>query len=171
MAWCRRKPAVGLMSHPDRGSQYASQPFQHQLRAYGMICSMRRKGDCWDHAPTESWFNSFKNEHVHGLRCDTRAAITAASFEYIEVCYNRTRGHSTLGYQSPRQFLEDWRVAQHDENRSICSKHPIRRKSRACQTNCPHHHWKSSEKSRLLNGMRSNGSRMSRGHFKTSEQE
>ena len=116
MAWFRRKPAVGLMHHSDRGSQYASQPFQHKLREYGMICSMSRKGNCWDHAPTESWFNSFKNERVHGIRYDTRAAMTAASFEYIEVFYNRTRRHSTLGYQSPMQFLDEWRLAQHEEN-------------------------------------------------------
>jgi len=97
MAWFRRKPAVGLMHHSDRGSQYASQPFQHQLREYGMICSMSRKGNCWDTAPTESWFNSLKNERVHGLRYDTRAAMTAASFEYIEVFYNRMRRHSDAG--------------------------------------------------------------------------
>ena len=101
MAWFRRKPAVGLMHHSDRGSQYASQPFQHQLREYGMVCSMSRKGNCWDNAPTESWFNSFKNERIHGIRYDTRAAMTAASLEYIEVFYNRTRRHSMLGYRSP----------------------------------------------------------------------
>ena len=115
-AWFRRKPAVGLMHHSDRGSQYASQPFQHKLREYGMICSMSRKGNCWDHAPTESWFNRFKNERVHGIRDDTRAAMTAASVEYIEVFYNRTRRHSTLGYQSPMPCLDEWRLAQHEEN-------------------------------------------------------
>jgi transposase InsO family protein len=116
MAWFRRKPAVGLLQHSDRGSQYASQPFQDKLKAYGMVCSMSRKGNCWDNAPTESWFNSFKNERVHGLRYDTRAAMTAASFEYIEGFYNRTRRHSTLGYQSPMPCLEDWRLAQHVEH-------------------------------------------------------
>jgi transposase InsO family protein len=55
----------------------------------GMICSMSRKGNCWDNAPTESWFNSFKNERVHGLRYETRAKITAMTFEYIEVLYNQ----------------------------------------------------------------------------------
>ena len=116
MAWFRRKPAGGLIHHSDRGSQYASQPFQHKLREYGMICSMSRKGNCWDNAPTESWFNSFKNERVHGLRYATRAAMTAASFEYIEVFYNRTRRHSTLGYRSPMQFLDEWPLAQHEKN-------------------------------------------------------
>jgi len=29
-------------------------------------------------------------------------------FEYIEVFYNRKRRHSTLGYQSPIQYLRQW---------------------------------------------------------------
>jgi putative transposase len=116
MAWFRRKPAVGLMHHSDRGSQYASQPFQHTLKVYGMKGSMSRTGNCWDNAPTESWVNGVNHERVHGLRYATRAAMTAASFEYSEVFDNRTRRHSTLGYKSPMQFLEEWRLAQHDEH-------------------------------------------------------
>ena len=115
-AWCRRKPAGGLRHHSDRGSQYASHAVQNELKAYGMVCSMSRKGNCWDNAPTESWFNSFNNERVQGRRDATRAAMTAASVEYIEVFYNRTRRHSTLDSQSPRKFLEDWRLTQHEEN-------------------------------------------------------
>ena len=80
-----------------------------------MTCSMSRKGNCSDNAPTESWFNSFKNERVHGVGFATRAEMTAASFEYIEAFYNRKRLHSTLGYKSPVQFLNDWISAQHEE--------------------------------------------------------
>jgi len=108
MAWFRKRPAAGLMHHSDRGSQYASHAFQAKLKEYGMVCSMSRKGNCWDNAPTESWFNSFKNERVHGVRYATHAQIRAAAFEYIEVFYNRKRQHSTLGYKSPVQFLETW---------------------------------------------------------------
>ena len=68
MAWFRRRPAPGLIVHSDRGSQYCSQEFQAALRAYGMKSSMSRKADCWDNAPTESFFNSLKNERVHGTR-------------------------------------------------------------------------------------------------------
>lgn len=46
--------AVELMHHLDRGSQYASQPFQNKLKIYSMKGSMSRKGNCWDNAPTES---------------------------------------------------------------------------------------------------------------------
>lgn len=77
---------------------------------------MSRKGNCWDDAPTESWFNSFKNERVPGLRYATRVAMTAASLEYIEVFYSRPQRHLTLGYRSPMQFLEEWRLAQHEKN-------------------------------------------------------
>ena len=68
MARFRKRPAAGLMHHSDRGSQYASHAFQGKLKAYGMTCSMSRKGNCWDNAATESWFNNFKNERVHGVR-------------------------------------------------------------------------------------------------------
>jgi putative transposase len=74
-----------------------------------------RKGNCWDNAPAESWFNSFKNEWVHGLRSETHAEMIALSFEYIEVFYNRKRLHSTLGYKSPIKFLDDWLIAQRKE--------------------------------------------------------
>jgi putative transposase len=115
MAWFRRRPAPGLMHHSDRGSQYASHAFQDKLKEYGMVCSMSRKGNCWDNAPTESWFNSFKNERYHGIRYATHADMKAASFEYIEVFYNRKRQHSTLGYLSPIQFMEHWLIEQQRE--------------------------------------------------------
>jgi transposase InsO family protein len=115
MAWFRRKPAPGVLHHSDRGSQYASHAFQDKLTEYGMTCSMSRKGNCWDNAPTESWFNSFKNERVHGFGFATREDMKATAFEYIEVFYNRKRLHSTLGYKSPTQFMNDWMTTQQME--------------------------------------------------------
>ena len=87
MAWFRKRPTAGLMYHSDRGTQYASHAFQDKLTEYGMICSMSRKETCWDNAPTESWFNSFKNEWVHGIRFATHTDMKATSFEYIEAFY------------------------------------------------------------------------------------
>ena len=127
MAWFCKRPAAGLMHHSDRGSQYASHAFQDKLKDYGMVCSMSRKGNCWDNAPTESWFNSFKNERVHGNRFGSHADMKAASFEYIEVFYNRKRQHSTIGYKSPIQFLEHW------------LSHQIPEKLIACLSGCHRH--------------------------------
>ena len=105
----------GLIHHSDRGVQYASAAFQARLTEYGMTCSMSRKGNCWDNAPTESFFNSLKNERVHGRRYRTRDEVRADVFEYIEVFFNRSRRHSTLGYISPLRFLEQWRENEQKE--------------------------------------------------------
>jgi len=106
MAWFRRKPDAGVLFHSDRSSQYASHAVRTLLTEYGMIASMSRKGNCWDNAPTESFFNSLKNERVYGTRYATREQAQDDLFEYIEVFYNRTRRHSSLGYLSPIQFLD-----------------------------------------------------------------
>jgi putative transposase len=73
---------------------------------------MSRKGNCWDNAPAESFFNSLKNERVHGIRYSTRDEARTDLFDYIEVFYNRKRMHSTLGYVSPTKFLEAWARGQ-----------------------------------------------------------
>jgi putative transposase len=116
MAWFRRRPGPGLIHHSDRGSQYASHAFQARLAEYGMVCSMSRKGNCWDNAPSESFFNSLKNERVHGTRYPTREAAIADLFDYIEVFYNRRRRHSTLDGKSPIQFLQHCASTQHEQN-------------------------------------------------------
>jgi putative transposase len=63
-------------------------------------------------APTESFFNSLKNERVHGTRYATREEAKADIFEYIEVFYNRKRLHSTLGYVAPQTYLQNWISSQ-----------------------------------------------------------
>ncbi len=108
MAWYRRKPGWGLVHHSDRGSQYASQTFQAKLQEFGMVCSMSRKGNCWDNAVAESFFNSLKNERVHGQHYDMRDHAKADLFDYIEAFYNRSRRHSTLGGKSPAWTYEAW---------------------------------------------------------------
>ena len=67
-------------------------------------------------APTESFFNSLKNERVHERRYATHADAIADLFEYVEVFYNRSRRHSTLGQVSPTQFMQDWITTQQEKN-------------------------------------------------------
>lgn len=108
MAWLRRRPPPGTMFHSDRGSQYCSRAFRRQLAAYGMVASMSRKGNCWDNAPSESFFNSLKNKRVYGTHYATRVAARTDVFDYIEVFYNRSRRHSALGGISPMSFHAQW---------------------------------------------------------------
>lgn len=54
--------------------------FQDELKAYGMVCSMRRKRNCWDNAPVESWFSSLKSERVHGIFYATHSDMKGSGF-------------------------------------------------------------------------------------------
>ena len=101
MALKTRCPEPGLLHHSDRGVQYASAEYQSQLRTHGMICSMSRKGDCWDNAVAESFFSTLKAELVHRTDYVSRSQAQASVFEYIEAFYNRRRRHSALGFTSP----------------------------------------------------------------------
>jgi transposase InsO family protein len=60
MALARRRPRQGLLHHSDRGSQYASGDYQRVLEQHGIVCSMRRRGNCWDNAVAESVFATLK---------------------------------------------------------------------------------------------------------------
>lgn len=100
----RRVPNAGLVHHSDRGSQYASGDYQDALDDLGVVCSMSRKGNCWDNAVAESFFATLKTELVYTRRFATRAEAREAIFDFIEVFYNRRRRHSTLGYLSPIDF-------------------------------------------------------------------
>jgi putative transposase len=104
MAVQRRRPEVGLLSHSDRGSQYASEHYQDKLSGHGLECSMSRVAQCWANAPVESFFGTLKRELVHAEQYQSRAEAKRSIFEYIEVFYNRVRLHSSLGYVSPEQF-------------------------------------------------------------------
>lgn len=112
MARFKRKPKSSVLHHSDRGSQYCSHDYQALLKEYGMQMSMSRKGNCWDNAPMESFFNSLKNERVFHEDYLTREKAKQDLFEYIEMFYNRKRLHSTLNYRSPLQHYETW-IAQH----------------------------------------------------------
>jgi transposase InsO family protein len=104
MALRRRTPGTGLVHHSDRGCQYAAADYQRLLADHGIVCSMSRKGNCWDNAPTESFFGKLKVEWVHGVEYANHDETNRHLFEYIEVFYNRKRKHAALGYESPAAF-------------------------------------------------------------------
>jgi putative transposase len=90
-----------LLSHSDRGSQYASDVYRERLNGLDITASMSRKGNCYDNAFAETFFGTLKNELVYRTSFKTREEAMAAIFEYIEVFYNRKRIHSSLGYLTP----------------------------------------------------------------------
>ncbi len=104
MALRNRAPDRGLIHHSDRGTQYTSGDFQKVLDARGIVCSMSRRGNCWDNAVAESFFATLKLDLIFRRTFRTRREARQAIFNYIEVFYNRQRRHSYLGYLSPAEF-------------------------------------------------------------------
>jgi transposase InsO family protein len=109
MALKRRGPAIGLLHHSDQGSTYASEDYQSLLDARGLVCSMSRRGNCYDNAVMESFFSTVKTELAN--RFDNCGEAKTELFDYIEVFYNQRRRHSTIGQISPavyeRRALEE----------------------------------------------------------------
>ena len=97
--------------HTDRGTQYTSTVFAAFCTDNHVRRSVGRTGVCWDNAAAESFFASLKNEMYHRFTFPTRARARFAVADYIEVFYNRRRLHSTLGYRTPAEALNDFNTA------------------------------------------------------------
>ncbi len=100
----RRNPEKGLIFHSDRGVQYASNDVAQYLEEHGIIQSMSRKGDCYDNAVSESFFNTFKSEFYVFENFVSVNDAYLKIFDYIDIFYNHKRIHSSLKYMSPVNF-------------------------------------------------------------------
>ncbi len=100
----RYRPQPGLIHHSDRGVQYCSKEYQNILKEHGMLCSMSRKGNCYDNACAETFFSTIKCELLYHNKYRTREEARKDIFWYIEVFYNRQRLHQGLNYMIPAAF-------------------------------------------------------------------
>lgn len=100
-----RKPALGLIFHTDRGTQYTSNSFVKLLEKNGIVQSLSDPGQPHDNAVAEAFFSTLKKEELY--RSDYRSvnALKQSVAEYIEY-YNSDRTHSYLGYNSPAKYEE-----------------------------------------------------------------
>jgi transposase InsO family protein len=103
-AMLKRGYPSGVIHHSDRGVQYASGEYRRQLRQNGLTPSMSRKGNCYDNAAMEAFWSTLKREALDQTDRWTNDRVRRELFEYIEAVYNRSRLHSSLGYQSPVDF-------------------------------------------------------------------
>lgn len=103
-ALAKRRPPKAVIHHSDRGIQYACHTYRQQLKAAGLIASMSRKGNCYDNAAMEAFWSTLKREAMAQSPSWSKDRVRRELFEYIEGTYNRSRLHSSLGYQSPVDF-------------------------------------------------------------------
>ena len=101
MAYQLRGQPKEVMFHSDQGVQYASRSFRQHLWRYRMKQSMSRRGNCWDNAPMERVFRSFKSEWMPttGYRSFTEAKKDIG--QYLMDYYNWYRPHQYNGGMTP----------------------------------------------------------------------
>ena len=107
MAIVQRNPAVGLIVHSDRGTQYASAEHQALLAKHGLVGSMSRKGNCWDNAVMERFFLNLKMERVWQKDYANHAEATNDIADCVVDFYNSISPHSELGSLSPNAFKRE----------------------------------------------------------------
>ena len=98
----------GAIFHSDRGSNYTSAEFGEVLENLGIKRSVGRTGICYDNALSESVNGTLKNELVYRTAYLSRKAAMDDIARWIELRYNRTRLHSTLGYRTPQEVLDEY---------------------------------------------------------------
>lgn len=107
----RRKPEPGLLLHSDQGSQFTSEDWQSFLKAYGIVCSMSRRGNCHDNAAMESFSQLLKRERIKRRIYNTHADARGDVFDYIEMFYNPKRRHSSNDGLSPVEFERQYALS------------------------------------------------------------
>ena len=103
-----RRPEPGCIHHSDRGSQYCAHSYQDLVRKSGMRVSMSRRGNCYDNAPTESFWGTLKQEMVYHRNFRTRLEAHAAIQEWIEIFYNRIRRHTSIEGIPPARWAGNY---------------------------------------------------------------
>ena len=110
MAVWRRKPKTKVYVHSDQGSQFTSYEWQEFLEQHNLAPSMSRRGNCWDNAVVESFFNLLKRERIRRKKYKTREEARQDVFDYIEFFYNPQRKHVRNGMLSPIAFEQQQKL-------------------------------------------------------------
>jgi putative transposase len=104
MATLERQPEAGCIHHSDQGVQYASCEYIKELKQWGFLISMARKGIPYENAQAESFFKTLKYEEVNLFDYQTLEDVVARVPYFIQEVYNTKRLHSSIGYVPPEEF-------------------------------------------------------------------
>ena len=97
---------VEVLQRPIEFTQYTGRAYQRVLAEHDIVCSMSRRGNCWDNACVESFFSTLKRELPNDHVFEDCSEVERAVFAYVEAYYNTRRPHSALDYCTPNAYEE-----------------------------------------------------------------
>ena len=106
----RRLGHSGSIIHSDRGSTYSSETYRKMIDNNGLVCSMSRKGDCWDNAPMESFWGKMKDEWL-SRKYKTIVEAMRDVYEYVWGFYPYERPHESFGYATPAEYYNSFKTS------------------------------------------------------------
>jgi transposase InsO family protein len=106
IAVAKRKVREGMIFHSGRGLRYCAKALRETLgeRCPSVRQGMRGKGNCWDKACAEFFFNTPKRELETVDGKHAAKELRQSVFMYVEAYYNRIRIHSAFDHVAPHVF-------------------------------------------------------------------
>jgi transposase InsO family protein len=102
--------AVPTIHHSDQGVQYAAAPYVERLQKLGVKLSMAAIGEPRENGFAQRLVRTIKEEEVDLSDYRDFAEARSQIGHFIDAVYNAKRIHSSLGYLTPQEFEEQWRV-------------------------------------------------------------
>ncbi len=101
---------IKVLRRSVESTQYTSWTFSQRIRSAGLAHSLGSVGDAFDNAVVESFWARMQTELLDTRTWRTRTELSTEIFDWIEIFYNRTRRHSSLGMISPTAYekLHTW---------------------------------------------------------------
>jgi len=104
-----RGAARGVMLRMDHGTQYLSEYFTNQIKAWGMTPSYAFLEQPQTNGVAERFLRTLQEQAIYGRVFDTIEEVRQAVAEFVEL-YNESWLVEKNGYLSPRQAREDYYV-------------------------------------------------------------
>ena len=102
--------AVPTIHHSDQGVQYAATLYVERLQTLGVKLSMAAIGEPRENGFAERLVRTIKEEEVDLSDYRDFADARSQIGHFIDAVYNVKRIHSSLGYLTPQEFEDRWRV-------------------------------------------------------------
>ena len=102
--------AIPQLHHSDQGLQYAATAYVERLQKLNVTLSMAAVGEPRENGYAERLMRTIKEEEVDLSDYEDYADARRQIMQFLDDVYNVKRIHSALGYLTPKEFEEQWRI-------------------------------------------------------------